>query len=481
MVLWIGNYLFNPMSKSWAQTLNENEQSSDDFLLRDYYDSNSLAKKSDLLNESEAIEVFQNFENKLVQDGLKHLQHAKLYLLNGNLIKAKRELAKIPLKNQVSSLVRDRYLAIIYFLSDEFSKSLQLLEKKDFNEGLIYPHICTLKMANLLALKQLNALESETAKCQSFLNSKYQPNFLWPESLISIFKKNQLVIQGSTVASLAPYRTTIEDTKLWLKMVLFLNQEKKVLNEIPFIPGEYFQSQIVRELIGLLYYRSGQRDKGLSFVEDLPSANAENIKGNILLKNGQNELAYGHFQLALKNKANSQNAIERALPLSWLLQKWSEGLELTSKLLPELNPAPLFLQKRAGLSLAFLTQMDKPFLVYKELQKSNNLFGDLVPLEWAQLHAYNALIIGDEERLEHYGSRACEQFDGLNCWLQMQISHWEDFKKTIERNDSIHEKTELNLENVKQKNDIIPITGPVLVDQKDIEELDESIENNISW
>ena len=38
-----------------------------------------------------------------------------------------------------------------------------------------------------------------------------------------------------------------------------------------------------------------------------------------------------HFKLALAKKEDSQNAIERALPLSWILGQWRDGLDLLQK------------------------------------------------------------------------------------------------------------------------------------------------------
>jgi hypothetical protein len=55
-------------------------------------------------------------------------------------------------------------------------------------------------------------------------------------------------------------------------------------------------------VISFIYSRLHDNKKALSFIDDIDSPNAENIKGNIRLRNKEYELAFGHFKLALNKK-----------------------------------------------------------------------------------------------------------------------------------------------------------------------------------
>src|SRR5690606_37073154 len=143
-----------------------------------------------------------------------------------------------------------------------------------------------------------------------------------------------------------------EETKVMLKLALYLNQEKLVLNELPDLTLDQLQDSEVRELVGQIYFRSGSLAKSYRFVEDLKSPNSENIKGNLYLLRTKYELAYAQFKLALDQKVNSQNALERLLPLSWLLNDWESG----SKYAEQIVAKPESQVNKLTLLSAFLMQ-----------------------------------------------------------------------------------------------------------------------------
>ena len=72
--------------------------------------------------------------------------------------------------------------------------------------------------------------------------------------------------------------------------------------------------------------------KAFEYIEGLSSPNSENIRGNLFLAQKKYELAYAQFKLALKRKVNSQNSLERIIPISWMLKQWKDGLEYIDKL-----------------------------------------------------------------------------------------------------------------------------------------------------
>ena len=138
-----------------------------------------------------------------------------------------------------------------------------------------------------------------------------------------------------------------------VKISYFLNKEENIVSKLPKLPKKLYRSKKIRELISFIYYRLNQKKLALDFIEDISTANAENIKGNFRLKSKEFELAYGHFQLALKSKINSKNALERSLPLSWILKNGNRVKKHLSSLLSEdIDP-----RKKRSLETAFLIQI----------------------------------------------------------------------------------------------------------------------------
>ncbi len=265
------------------------------------------------------------------------------------------------------------------------------------------------------------------------------------------------------------YTYDIPTLKIWLKLALYLNKESMVLPLISNLNPEAYEDKEIRELVGLIYYRKHKFKSAVNFIEDLQTPNAENIKGNIYLEKKQYELAYGQFKLALAKKQNSYNAIERAISLAWILNQWQDGLDLSQKIiLNDRNEA-----SRLTLQAAFFTNLKGFDEASKRLERAQGFFANKPPKELSQLYSYVSLMREDHFTMKKYLNLACEAADGFSCWMILNNQVWENFAKTIQRDDAISLGSEMTLASLKSKADLDPLKDPRKIDQRDIEEMDE--------
>jgi hypothetical protein len=76
---------------------------------------------------------------------------------------------------------------------------------------------------------------------------------------------------------------------------------------------------------------------------------------------------------------------------------------------------------------------------------------------------------------ETYADLSCKTNDGINCWMRFHLALWEDFSKTIHREEEIKASTnDLFSEYTKSftKNSI---EEQEYISQRDIEELDNNL------
>jgi len=171
----------------------------------------------------------------------------------------------------------------------------------------------------------------------------------------------------------------------------------------------------------------------------------------------------------VKRKDDSLNALERAIPLSWLLEQWSDGIELLAKYVGrEYDPVKLLaletaLRIRKG-------QYDKSQANLRYLEEK--LLGS-APLDIQLMISFVSLMKGDLKKLKESSAKACRSFDGLNCWIADQLLVWDDLTKTVKRTDKVNIAAKSMDEILAESsNDISELKEKILIDQRDIEELD---------
>jgi hypothetical protein len=413
-------------------------------------------------------------ENNQRRVDLYNLQKAKFKMISGDLKLASFFLNRISDRESVVVAIKKRYLAMIHFIEGRFDKSIAELNDKRVNDNNYFTQTCLLRMINFMALNDTVSINREKKAC-AFYTGKYSRNDqFWLDSMIKLKTSDKVGLKKNLLTDVEYTISDDEMSKLWLKTGLYLNKEAELLELIALLPESSYESKKLREIIAFMYLRRGDAKKALAFVDDIDSANAENIKGNINLSNKEYELAFGHFRLALQKKQDSSNALERAIPLAFILNQWEDGLSM----LNNISTRNLDPRNKAAVRIAFLIR-EKQFLVaQKELTLLKIAFQFEPPFEVNIMDTYVNLVLGDKEKgfdrrkVEDSAEKACKAFDGISCWIAMQYIQWENLGKTIKRDEPIFADKEMTVASLKEKQALNPLVESISIDQSDIEELD---------
>lgn len=398
------------------------------------------------------------------------LKRVKYYLINGEIRLAKVYLAKLTYQETKLRPVIYRYLAILNFMTSDFEKTYQYLTLPELQNMPHYAKICTLKVLSEIVLNKTVDLEDDWARCQLENPGNFrEKNLVWLETLVQLKLKPAV---GSTKIPFKRLKLAALDNdelKVMLKLALYLNQEQLVMDQLPELTVDQLQDSEVRELAGQIFFRVGALAKSYRFVEDLKSPNSENIKGNLYLLRNKYELAYAQFKLALEQKINSQNAMERLLPLAWLLGDWEGG----SKYAEMVIASPQTQINKMTLTAAFLMQKgdyDKADKVLHTIAERSRRGAEI---DVTQLASFTALMQNKPDLVRKQANMSCEQYDLVNCWVLFQLGQWDAFPLTIRREEKISEKRDW--EKLVKEDFNQPLKETVYVNQIDIEEMDDKL------
>ena len=413
-------------------------------------------------------------DNNQKQVDLFNLQKAKFKMISGDLKTAEYFLNRISDKTSGVTGIKKRYLAVLHFINGRFDKSLKELNQSNMESTTSFTQNCLLRLINFMAVNDVEAIKRERAPCQ-FYTAKYSKNDqYWLNSMIQLKTQNSEAIRRSMYIDAQGTFSSDEMARLWLKTGLYLNKEKDLLNLISTLPESSYQSKRLREIVAFMYLRSGDSKKALAFIDDIDTANAENIKGNVNLANKEYELAFGHFRLALQKKQDSANSLERAIPLAWLLNQWTDGLLM----LNNISNKSLDPRNASAVKIAFLIREKKFTEAQKELTLLKIAFKYNPPFEVNVMDTYVNLILGgndnahDKRKVEESAEKSCKSFDGISCWLSLQYIQWGNLGKTIKRDEEIYTDKVMTVESLKEKKGLEPLIEIKTIDQADIEELD---------
>lgn len=400
----------------------------------------------------------------------KDLTKIKYYLINGETRLASLHLRRLAYSNTKLRPVIYRYLAILSFMESNFERSFDYLNRRELKDIPHFGKICTFKVLTEIVLNKTSLLEEDWKRCQvENAGNLRERNLIWLETLIAL-KLNPR--KGITKV---PFRTARlnglenDDVKVMLKLALYLNQEELVIDQIPNLSVDQLQDTEIRELIGQLYFRTGALAKSYKFVEDLKSPNSENIKGNLYLLRTKYELAYAQFKLALEEKQNSQNAMERLLPLAWLLGDWENGSKYSEKVIA----SPQTQINKLTLMAAFFMQKGDYHGADKVLGTIAERSRRGTEIDVTQLASFTALMQNQPDKIKKNALMSCSQFDLVNCWLLFQMGQWDAFPLTIRREEKVTEKRDW--EKLVKNETSEPLKETVFVNQLDIEELDDKL------
>ncbi len=425
-------------------------------------------------------------EKDLRREKLLHVERVRLYvherlgkikysIMMGNLERAKVEIMKIKDLGASQKLLPtlDRYLAIIYFLEEEYDRSLNILERPYFSLVENKKKICNLKIMNMIILDKKEGLQLEWDYCKSATSAHSKTDHAWVDAMLSMrLNENSIYVTQKPFDGLLSLLYSKEHAITWLKLALYLNEPEVMYPFISKMTSNFLVDDDIRELIGLIYFRDGKFADSYNFIEDLNTPNVENIKGNLYLLQKKYELAFAQYKLALTKKKNSLNALERAIPLAWKLKLWEEGIQLSQQLSRIKKDKSM---ERLALEASFYLMNEDYLGAMASVKQKDSALPSRMPLELTQIMTYSSLRLKQNEDIKLYSTLSCQKFDALYCWLMYQMTIWQDFPKTIEREERVL-KNPKNFLNALKRRKKDPIKEEVFIEQRDIEEMDEKQE-----
>ncbi len=398
------------------------------------------------------------------------LKKVKFYLVNGETRKARVYLNQLTYARTKLTPIAFRYLGVLTFIEGDFAQSYQWLSKPDIQTIPQYGRICMLKVLNEIVLSLTQNLASDWERCKhENPNNFKEDNLIWMETLVQL-KLNPY--RGVTKVPFKRFKIPAmnqEELKVFLKLALYLNQEQLIIDQIPELGEDQLKDPEVRELAGQVLFRTGALAKSYKFVEDLKSPNSENIKGNLYLLRKKYEVAYAQFKVALEQKQNSQNAMERLLPLAWLLGDWEEGAKYAERVIA----SPQTQINKLTLLAAFLTQKSDFDQATKVLETIAQRSRRGTEIDVTQIYGFVALMQNRPEMALKQTSASCNQNDLVSCWLYLQLGQWDSFPLSMIRPHKVIIKDDVSTLTQSVVSD--PIKETVFVNQLDIEEMDDQL------
>lgn len=400
----------------------------------------------------------------------KDLKKAKYYLLNGKTKEAELHLSKLAYSHTKLRPIIHRYLGTLSFIQGRYEKSQIYLS---IPELLNFPHhakVCTLQILNQIVLNQVNNLALNWDKCQLSNVAEFKVrNVVWLDTLVKIKTDTSEDVTKKPFSRIRLDALHLRDLKILLKLSIYLNQDKMLLPGLELIQAEELKDQELREIMGHMYYRNGELVNAYRFIEDLKTPNAETMKGNLYVLRGKYELAYAQFKLALEMKHNSENALERLLPLAWILGDWKQGSIYAENLPSDLR----YKAQKLTLLTAFMVQRGEFEKAEEILHYITTQTGQGTHLDVTQLHGFTKLMRSKPQEFAKEAKMSCSQYDLVSCWLLFQNVHWQDLPFVVRRKGEI-EHTQNWKTLVSSKLDK-PLTEKKFINQLDVEELDDQL------
>ncbi|MCY4523405.1 MAG: hypothetical protein OXB84_01570 [Halobacteriovoraceae bacterium] len=417
-----------------------------------------------------AVSSIQSLKIEEVNKDNLLLQEAKLHIVKGDINRAGLFLRKIFGKDKKVAIIKKYYEALIDFIQGDYNNSYIKLDDGRFRaKRSYYRQICLLQLFNMMAVGAgKKKIKNHFGKCGDETQDYSKNRQMWIKSLVDIHVKQKY---QRTTLRLGDHLYALDDydvLKTWMKMALYLEEEQTVLDGSLIFPDDIYLSKSVREILGLAYYRKGDYEKAYSFVEDINTANAHNIKGGVAIAQKKYQKAMDFFKMALEKKYNSINAYSRLIPLSWFLKKWEDGLYYTDLLISKLiDPKEVL-----ALKTAFLIRLDRPDEIRRNLNQLQNIYEGRLPLDVEMMNAYGHVLKGNKRAALESTDILCKKLNGLACYIHLQLNIWPDIGKTLDREDKIYEDKTLSLDSLRKNPKAEPLTEKIYINQKDIDELD---------
>jgi len=379
--------------------------------------------------------------------------------LNGNPKQSNFLLKEISLKKKHQD--KKNFLhAYNYFLlekSTDFSKHLDLIKNKDFD---------TMKKKCILEINE-NIIFNKEFSYRSCLK-KLKSSTLFLDSLASLRKSNNDYIQELLDVE-SKNAVSIDSVKRILKTALYTGNEEFILDYLTLFPKKIFKYSSIRELLGLIFFRLRDFNKAEKLIKPVDTTNAKNILGNIEIEKGNIEIAFGYFLEAYKKDITSTNAVKRLIPLTWKLAKFSL-LSKVLKTFPNENHNNLLIQSATLLKQKkFKESLQKISLKNKRDNYNSPIIFSLLKL---------VLNIHLDRDIETYklSKDSCKRNNPIACDILFYMRELNSVKKIKEYLTGNFNRVQIEIKSLKTEIAINKIDETVLINQKDIEELDDQVQ-----
>ncbi len=400
------------------------------------------------------------------------LARVKHHLLAGELVRARLLLAELG-RGESGRLepVLLRYRALAEFLGGDWRAAHGTLSLPVLAANPHFGRVCLLKTVLQVALKAPDSAAADWARCKSENgDDAFLRDMLWMDTLVALAVAPREETAGRVFGRRQIHRLPNDELKRLLKLALYLHQEHLVEGELDALDASVVEDDELRAVIAHIHYRRGRLARAWQFMQDLATPNVENMKGNLWLLRKNQELAYAQYKLALKQKTNSHNAAERALPLAWVLKQWKDGAVLAERLDAHQGQR----NQQRTMAAAFAVQREDWKGARERLERVGQDMGSGTPPEVEQLSAYVALRTRDLPALERHSARACEGGDLVACWTMAAQMTWDDFTPLLTRDDA-SAPVEPLWRTLASDTPVEPFRENVAVEQRDIDELDDSL------
>lgn len=402
------------------------------------------------------------------EKNIEYLQMAKIGLITGNWEMADHNLSKITGKGS-SKKIADRYLALLRFIQGKYQASVDIIEPNILNSSTFLKENCLIYQMSLLALFDRARLPLVWQTCRRELTKDPAHDYLFMDALYGVVTNDEFFGGNGFLRSSAPFMQSEEQIKVWLKMGLILGKEELMEPELTELGQHSYFKDKIRELVAITLFRLGKQEEALKFIEDVQTPNAENLRAIVLLKDKQWELAYAHFQGALKIKENSLQAMNRALPLAWLLHQDQSGYDL-SKRIPSMNDDR---QSKELIEAVFLNRLGRIEESSTKLTKIIETKGHRSNSMVRSLELLNEMLLGKKGMAKRLARENCQQADALSCWLLLHLIQWENFPRVLQRPNSNLEMGDwVSLDELLDNKSKGKIREQALIEQSRLDEMD---------
>lgn len=424
----------------------------------------------DIYNDVEIKEYFIQLEMDKKNDLIKDLRASKVSLITGELDTGltllKVLLAKY--KDTPLSVLIKRYLALTYFVTGNYKRTLELLNDGDFQKISNFRNICIMKVASQLHLGPTIELKSDLTLCQITNQSFNNNDFIWLSHVEDyVYNKTKTEkFYKNLVLKLEQY-IKHDHTLAWLKFGLLFDYEKLVLSNINLIPQAAYENDNIRVLMAYNYYKNKDIKNAKNFIEDINTSNAAYLKAVFSAQENDYKTAYAHTRSSLARRKYSINANQMMSSLAWLNEKWEEGRMALNKL----PPTDELKREQRLLNLAYIVKEKNYFRAKTEIEDLYTSFNRKMPFEALVIESLIYLTL-DNEKWVSSSDSACLRYDGVNCWLHLQSLIWKDYAKDIKRFESKKTKVLTKLEDMTMNKEAPKIEEPLFIHQRDIIELD---------